>query len=51
MKRMVLAGVCLILVVSCIGCNTIKGLGEDLTAVGGWIMKGSDNVREGGSSK
>ena len=49
MKKMVLAGVCLVLAVACIGCNTIRGLGEDVSAVGGWVVKGADNVQEGGS--
>ena len=47
MRRMLLAVVCLMLVITCIGCNTIGGLGEDLTAVGGWVTKGSDKVEEG----
>jgi predicted small secreted protein len=47
MKRMMLAGICLVLMVACIGCNTIRGLGEDLTAVGGWVVKGADKVEEG----
>jgi len=46
---MVLAGICLVLVVACIGCNTIRGVGEDLGTVGGWVVKGSDNVKDGGS--
>lgn len=48
MKKAVLGGICLILTVACIGCNTIKGLGEDVTTVGGWVVKGSDNVQQGG---
>ena len=48
MKKMVLAGICLVLAVACIGCSTIKGLGEDLSTVGGWVVKGSDNVQEAG---
>ena len=46
MKRIVLAGVCLVLAVVCIGCNTIRGLGEDVSTVGGWMVKGSENVEE-----
>ena len=46
MKKMVLAGICLVLVVSCMGCNTIRGFGEDLGTVGGWVVKGVDNVQE-----
>lgn len=47
MKKTLLMGICLLLVVTCIGCNTIKGMGEDVSAVGGWMVKGSDNVVEG----
>ena len=45
---MVLAGICLVLAVASIGCNTIRGIGEDLGTVGGWVVKGSDNVKDGG---
>ncbi|MCK5013995.1 MAG: entericidin EcnA/B family protein [Candidatus Omnitrophica bacterium] len=48
MKKTILAGICLVLAVACIGCNTIKGFGEDLGTVGGWVVKGSDNVQEAG---
>ena len=44
MKKMVLAMTCLVLTVACIGCNTIRGLGEDVSSVGGWVVKGADNV-------
>ena len=47
MKKISLLAVCLLLVVTSIGCSTIKGVGEDLSAIGGWITKGSDNVKEG----
>ena len=46
MKKMVLTGMCLVLAVACIGCNTIKGFGEDVSTVGGWVVKGVDNVQE-----
>ena len=46
MKKMVLAGICLVLAVVCIGCNTIRGLGEDVSTVGGWVVQGVDNVQE-----
>ena len=46
MKNAVLAGFCLLLMVICVGCSTVKGVGEDLSTVGGWVTKGSDNVRE-----
>lgn len=47
MNRALLAGICVLLMVGSIGCGTIRGVGEDLGAVGGWVTKGSDNVREG----
>lgn len=47
MKRMMLAGICLVLMVAGIGCNTIRGLGEDVSTVGGWVVKGADKVEEG----
>ncbi len=28
------------------GCGTIKGLGEDISAVGGWFSRGSEHVQE-----
>jgi len=47
MKKLLLAGICLSLMVASVACSTIKGVGEDVAAVGGWLTKGSDNVREG----
>ena len=47
MKKMSLAAVCMVLMFTSISCGTVKGVGEDLTAVGGWVTKGSDNVKEG----
>ena len=46
MKKMILAGICLVLAVVCIGCSTIRGLGEDVSTVVGWVVKGVDNVQE-----
>ncbi|MCK5214311.1 MAG: hypothetical protein KAR05_03045 [Candidatus Omnitrophica bacterium] len=28
------------------GCGTIKGIGEDITAIGGWFTRGSDSVQD-----
>ena len=39
----VLFGLVLITVV---GCGTIKGMGEDISTVGHWLTKGSDSVKE-----
>ena len=47
MKKAILAGICLSLMVVSVACSTIRGVGEDIGAVGGWLTKGSDNVREG----
>lgn len=47
MKKIILAGICLVLVATGISCGTIKGMGEDISAVGGWVTKSSDNVKEG----
>ena len=49
MKKFALGVICLMLTVVCIGCNTIKGLGEDVSTVGGWVTKGADNVENSGS--
>ena len=46
MKKIVLTGICLSLAVICVGCNTVRGLGEDVKTVGGWVVKGVDNVQE-----
>ena len=32
--------------VTALGCGTVKGIGEDLRAVGGWFIKGSDSATE-----
>ncbi len=37
--------------VAAVGCGTIKGLGQDVSAVGGWFVKSSDKVKEGSISK
>ena len=47
MNRTLLAGICVFLIVASVGCSTIKGVGEDLGTVGGWVTRGSDNVRDG----
>jgi len=47
MSRALLAGICVFLMIASIGCSTIRGVGEDLGTIGGWVTKGSDNVREG----
>ena len=46
MKKTILTILCLMVAISAIGCSTIKGLGEDVAAVGGWLVRGSDAVKE-----
>ena len=47
MKKVCLLIVCGVMLLTLAGCNTIKGFGEDISAVGGWMIKGSENVKEG----
>jgi len=47
MRKVFLMGVCLMLTVTSIGCGTIRGIGEDISAVGGWLIKGVEGVKEG----
>ncbi len=51
MRKVLLGGICLMLAVACIGCNTIRGMGEDVGTVGGWVVKGADNVQENVGNK
>jgi predicted small secreted protein len=46
MNRIVLGIIMLICVVSFYGCGTMKGVGSDLKAVGGWITSGSEHVEK-----
>ena len=45
MKKLILLGISVILMAAIAGCSTIKGLGEDVSAVGGWLTKGSDRAQ------
>lgn len=47
MKKKMLIVFCLVLIVTSIGCGTIRGAGEDISTVGGWLVRSSDNVKEG----
>ena len=47
MKRVCLYVLSVLLILAVAGCSTIKGLGDDISTVGSWLMKGSDAVREG----
>jgi len=46
MKKITLGFVAVALTGSLYGCNTMKGLGEDIKAVGGWISSGSEHVED-----
>jgi predicted small secreted protein len=46
MKKFTWMGLTLFMAVILTGCSTIKGMGEDIRAIGGWISHGSDHVRE-----
>lgn len=46
MKKFIVLGVSIILMAAITGCGTVKGIGEDLSAVGGWLTKGSDKAKE-----
>ena len=42
MKKIILSIIALTFIVSLAGCNTIKGFGEDVKTIGGWITAGSE---------
>jgi predicted small secreted protein len=46
MNKLILSAVTLMMVVSFYGCSTIKGLGDDIKTVGGWVSNGSEHVEE-----
>lgn len=46
MKKLFLVGISIILMAAIAGCGTVKGIGEDLSAVGGWLTKGSEKAKE-----
>ncbi|MCA9405852.1 MAG: entericidin [Candidatus Omnitrophica bacterium] len=46
MKRIGSIFLGVLFVISLYGCNTIKGVGKDLSAVGGWITDGAGHVEE-----
>ena len=47
MRKAYLFILCSLLILAIAGCSTIKGLGDDISTVGNWLMKGSDAVKEG----
>ena len=46
MKKFYLYFFCGLILLTVVGCNTIKGLGKDFDAMGGWIIKGSEKAKE-----
>ena len=46
MKKVILTVLGGLLLFSVSGCGTVKGVGEDVSTVGHWFMKGSDNVKD-----
>ncbi len=46
MKKAILGLFACAFLISLAGCSTVKGLGEDVSTVGGWITKGSEHVEE-----
>ena len=47
MKKTCLFVLCGLLILAIAGCSTIKGLGDDISTLGNWLIKGSDAVKEG----
>ena len=45
MRKVCLLVLCAILILAAAGCGTIKGVGEDISTVGRWLMKGSDTAK------
>ncbi len=46
MKKTCLFVLCGLFIFTTVGCGTIKGFGDDISAVGRWFSKGSDNVKD-----
>ncbi|MCK5180135.1 MAG: entericidin EcnA/B family protein [Candidatus Omnitrophica bacterium] len=46
MNKLILGVVMLAAVVLLSGCNMIRGIGNDVTTIGGWITSGSEHVEE-----
>ena len=44
MKKACLFVLCALLILTAVGCGTIKGIGEDISALGGWLIRGSDSA-------
>ena len=48
MKKMTLFIMAGLLVVTCVGCGTVRGFGDDISTVGHWITRNQEgkNFRE-----
>ena len=46
MKRTCVCALCGLFIFTALGCGTIKGFGDDISAVGRWFSNGSDNVKD-----
>jgi len=46
MSKLVLSSAVVICVMVFTGCGTIRGIGEDITSLGGAFSKGSDHYKE-----
>ena len=51
MRKFYLYSLCGLILLTVAGCNTIKGLGKDFDAIGGWIIKGSEKAKEAVTKK
>jgi len=51
MKKVYLLVIVSVLALTLAGCETIKGMGRDITTVGGWLTRGSENVQNRDSGK
>ena len=48
MKKACMLVVCGLLILISAGCETIKGIGKDVSAVGGWLTRGSEKAQNPG---
>lgn len=42
---------CGLILLTVAGCETVKGLGKDFDAMGGWVIKGSEKAKEAVTKK
>jgi len=47
MKKLILVLIGTVFTITLIGCNTIKGIGKDLSSLGGGISNASEKVSDG----